>query len=80
MHWPHLEFVDMAGHGYSVVTASGDTIETEFVCIPRPSAISDRPDGGNLRYRVRHIAKHWKAGVKPELIRQVVNGDVGLAI
>src|SRR6202000_3529222 len=33
---PHLEFVDMAGHGYAVVTAAPDAIETEFVFIVRP--------------------------------------------
>lgn len=35
---PHLEFVDMAGHGYAVVSAGPDAIDTEFVCILRPIA------------------------------------------
>ena len=50
---PHLSFVDMGGHGYSVVHATSEFLETEFVCIPRPIERSDRPDGGALRYRVR---------------------------
>ncbi|MFZ0817730.1 MAG: alkaline phosphatase D family protein, partial [Candidatus Sulfotelmatobacter sp.] len=50
---PHLSFIDMGGHGYSVVHASSGFIETEFVCIPRPLERSDRPDGGALSYRVK---------------------------
>jgi len=30
---PHLEFVDMAGHGYAVVSGGSDAIDTEFICI-----------------------------------------------
>ena len=33
---PHLEFVDMGGHGYAKVRLTADRIRTEFVCIPRP--------------------------------------------
>ncbi|MBS0580788.1 MAG: alkaline phosphatase D family protein [Proteobacteria bacterium] len=77
---PHLEFVDMGGHGYAVVTAGAGALETEFVCIPRPIARSQTADGGPLRYRVRHIAKQWRAGERPRLIQQVVEGDPGLAI
>lgn len=32
---PHVRFVDMGGHGYSVVRATRNELETEFVCIPR---------------------------------------------
>ena len=38
---PHLEFVDMGGHGYAVVTAGPQAVESEFVCIPRPIARDD---------------------------------------
>jgi alkaline phosphatase D len=37
-------------------------------------------DGGPLRYRVRHSAKRWQAGEKPELIQEVLEGDPGLAV
>jgi hypothetical protein len=33
---PHLEFVDLGGHGYAKVRLSADDMCTEFVCIPRP--------------------------------------------
>ena len=42
---PHVKFVDMGGHGYAVVCATGDWMETEFVCIPRPIERSDAPMG-----------------------------------
>ena len=57
---PHLEFVDMAGHGYAVVSAGPDAIDTEFVCIVRPIARATTPDGGPLRYRVSHRASLWR--------------------
>ena len=53
---PHLEFVDMGGHGYATVRLTSDEMRTEFVCIPRPITRSDYPDGGPLRYRVVHTA------------------------
>jgi alkaline phosphatase D len=77
---PHLEFVDLGGHGYSVVRLSGEEMRTEFVCIPRPIARSGRADGGPLRYRVVHTARLWKAGEAPKLERKVLEGDPGLAI
>ena len=40
---PHLEFVDMGGHGYAVVSAGPDAIETEFVCILRPIVRASDP-------------------------------------
>ena len=76
---PHLEFVDMAGHGYAVVTATAEAIATEFVCIPRPLARSPAPDGGDLRYRVVHTARRWDPGERPALIRRVVQGAVTLS-
>ena len=33
---PHLEFVDLGGHGYATVRLTGDEMRTEFVCIPTP--------------------------------------------
>ena len=77
---PHLEFVDMGGHGYAKVRLTGDEMRTEFVCIPRPITRSDRPDGGPLRYRVVHTAKLWRPGERPQLVQQVLEGDPGLSI
>ena len=77
---PHLEFVDMGGHGYSTVRLSGDEMRTEFVCIPRPITRNSEPDGGPLRYRVVHTAKLWRPGERPRLAQQVLEGDPGLSI
>ncbi|MEO8454165.1 MAG: alkaline phosphatase D family protein [Sphingomicrobium sp.] len=77
---PHLEFVDMGGHGYATVRLSGDEMRTEFVCIPRPITRSDLPDGGPLRYRIAHTAKLWRPGERPRLVQQVLEGDTGLSI
>jgi alkaline phosphatase D len=49
---PHLEFVDLGGHGYAKVRLSAEEMRTEFVCIPRPITRSEKPDGGPIRYRV----------------------------
>lgn len=77
---PHLEFVDLGGHGYAKVRLSGDEMRTEFVCIPRPIARSGSADGGPLRYRVAHVAKLWKPGERPRLQQHILEGDPGLAI
>jgi len=77
---PHLEFVDLGGHGYAKVQLTGNEMRTEFVCIPRPITRSDRPDGGPLRYRVAHVAKLWRPGGRPRLEQQILEGDVGLSI
>jgi alkaline phosphatase D len=77
---PHLEFVDMGGHGYAKVRLTGDTMRTAFVCIPRPISRSASPDGGPLRYRVAHVAKLWGPGERPRLEQQVLEGNVGLSI
>ena len=55
-------------------------MRTEFVCIPRPIARSESPDGGPLRYRVMHAATLWKSGERPRLKTTVLEGDVGLAM
>jgi alkaline phosphatase D len=77
---PHLEFVDLGGHGYAKVQLSAAEMRTEFVCIPRPITRSERPDGGPIRYRVLHTAALWKSGERPKLKTSVLEGDVGLAI
>ncbi len=77
---PHLEFVDLGGHGYAKVQLSAHEMRTEFVCIPRPIARSERPDGGPIRYRVLHTAALWKSGERPQPKTSVLEGDVGLAI
>jgi alkaline phosphatase D len=76
---PHLEFVDLGGHGYATVRLTGDQMRTEFVCIPRPIVRSGRSDGGTLRYRVVHTAKLWQPGERPKLVQQVLEGDIGLS-
>src|ERR1700719_2140418 len=72
---PHVCFVDMGGHGYSVVHASSDAIETEFVCIPRPLERGEGQDGGALRYRARFRARLWENGKTPRLEMQIIEGD-----
>jgi alkaline phosphatase D len=72
---PHLSFVDMGGHGYAVVRVTGDILETEFVCIPRPVERSERADGGPLLYRTRHRAALWNRGEKPKLELQILEGN-----
>jgi alkaline phosphatase D len=77
---PHVSFVDMGGHGYGVVRASVDRMDTEFVCIPRPIERSATEDGGPLRYRVVHSARLWAKGERPVLEQTVVEGDAKLSI
>jgi alkaline phosphatase D len=74
---PHLEFVDLGGHGYAKVQLSAEAMRTEFVCIPRPITRSERADGGPIRYRVVHTAALWKSGERPQLKGSVLEGDVG---
>ncbi len=77
---PHLEFVDLGGHGYAKVRLSEKEMRTEFVCIPRPIVRSERADGGPIRYRVVFTAPLWESGERPRLETAVLEGDVGLAI
>jgi alkaline phosphatase D len=77
---PHVSFVDMGGHGYGVVRASTDRMDTEFVCIPRPIERAATDDGGPLRYRVMHSAKLWSKGERPVLEQTVVEGDAKLSV
>jgi alkaline phosphatase D len=76
---PHLEFVDMGGHGYAVVTAGASSIETQFVCVPRPIRRAATADGGALRYRVVHRANRWFKG-RPKLEQSVLEGDPRLSV
>jgi alkaline phosphatase D len=77
---PHLEFVDIGGHGYATVRLDGQEMRTEFVCIPPPVTRAATPDGGPLRYRVALNAKLWSPGERPRLATQVLEGDPGLSI
>jgi alkaline phosphatase D len=77
---PHLEFVDLGGHGYAKVRLSSDEMRTEFVCIPRPITRSEKPDGGPLRYRTVHTAALWKSGERPQPNTSVLEGDAGLGL
>jgi alkaline phosphatase D len=77
---PHLTFTDFWGYGYTTVRASPDELETEFVCIPPPLERSETEDGGPLRYRVVHRVARWKAGERPQMRPQVVEGDPGLSM
>ena len=77
---PHLEFVDMGGHGYATVRATANDIETEFVCIPRPVKRSETEDGGPLRYRVSYRAALWKARERPTLEVKVKEGNPKLSL
>src|SRR6201995_1846136 len=77
---PHVEFVDMAGHGYAVVTAGPDALDTEFVCIVRPITRVTTPDGGPLRYRVSHRTKLWQPSTPPKLEQRVLEGDAKLSV
>jgi alkaline phosphatase D len=77
---PHVAFVDLGGHGYAVVRAAQDALETEFVCIPRPLERSDRVDGGPLNYRVRAHARLWSKGEHTELKMSVLDGDPKLSL
>lgn len=77
---PHLAFVDMSGHGYATVRVDADTMQTDFVCIPRPLERSPGDDGGPLRYRVRFEVPLWRPGERPRMQQTVVAGDPGLAV
>jgi len=77
---PHLSFLDFGGHGYSIVHATRDWREVEFVCIPRPTGRSIERDGGPLRYRVAHRVQSWGKGQLPRLEQRVIEGGAQLSI
>jgi alkaline phosphatase D len=77
---PHVSFVDMGGHGYSIVRATSELIETEFVCIPRPLERSNKEDGGPINYRVLFRTAVWQKGTSPKLEMVVIEGDPKFSI
>jgi alkaline phosphatase D len=77
---PHLSFVDMGGHGYSVVHAAADRLQTEFICLPRPVVRQDQPDGGPILYRVQHAARLWRKHERPNLEQKVIEGNPAFSI
>lgn len=77
---PHLSFMDSSGHGYSVVRASSDELEVEFVCIVRPVERDNRVDGGPLAYRVAHRVKRWRRNIAPRLERTLLEGTLPLVL
>jgi alkaline phosphatase D len=77
---PHASFIDMAGHGYALVRCTADTLESEFVCIPRPLERSERADGGPLNYRVKFHTPLWRRNEKPSLKMEILGGDPKFSI
>ncbi|HEX8801041.1 MAG TPA: alkaline phosphatase D family protein [Terriglobales bacterium] len=77
---PHASFIDMAGHGYALVRCTADTLESEFVCIPRPLERSERADGGPLNYRVKFHTPLWRSNEKPSLKMEILEGDPKFSI
>jgi alkaline phosphatase D len=77
---PHVSFVDMGGHGYSIVCATSDAIEVEFVCIPRPIERSPGEDGGPILYRARFHTPRWKHGEVPNLETHILEGNPRFSI
>ncbi|HWE47188.1 MAG TPA: alkaline phosphatase D family protein [Caulobacteraceae bacterium] len=75
---PHLSFLDSGAHGYAVVTAAPDTIDVEFVSIPRPLIRNTAPGGGPIAYRVAHRAALWAPGEAPKLVRTKEEGEMPL--
>ena len=75
---PNLSFVDLSGHGYSIVRAETEHLEVEFVCVPRPLQRSDAQDGGPLAYRVTHRVERWPANAQPKLRRMTIEGKLPL--
>ena len=77
---PHASFVDMGGHGYAVVSCTPESLETEFVCIPRPLERSEREDGGPLNYRVRFNASLWRKNERPRYKMEILEGNPKFSI
>jgi alkaline phosphatase D len=77
---PHLEFVDLGGHGYAKVRLSANEMRTEFVCIPRPITRSEKPDGGPTQVPDRAYCRPLKSGERPQLKTSVLEGNAGLSI
>ena len=77
---PHLSFLDAGGHVYAVVHASQDSLQVEFVCLPRPLERSTTPDGGPLAYRVIHRVNLWQPNAAPKVERTASEGRLPLVL
>ncbi len=77
---PHLNFLDLEGHGYGLVTTDPRELVCEFVCIPPPLTPSDAADGGALRYRVAHTVPLWQPGETPMLQQRMLEGDAPFSV
>jgi alkaline phosphatase D len=75
---PHLSFIDVSAHGYSLVRAQEDHLAVQFVCIPRPLQRSSSLDGGPVTYRVTHRVDRWSPKGGPKLKRINVKGTLPL--
>jgi alkaline phosphatase D len=75
---PDIAFADVGGHGYAMVRADPTSLAVEFVCVPRPVERSDRPDGGELAYRVTHLTKLWRRGETPRVEKIASSGAIPL--
>ena len=61
--------------------AVGDEMRTEFVCIPRPiDAQRARRTAGRCAIASSHRAPLWRAGERPRLEQQVIEGDPETAL
>ena len=74
---PHLEFVDLGGHGYAKVRLTGDEMRTEFVCIPRPLERSATDDGGAPEGTARHSGHGRKPRCHPGRCPRSPRGERG---
>jgi alkaline phosphatase D len=77
---PQLNFLDLEGHGYALVTAGPRELDCEFVCIPQPLAPSDAADGGAVRYRVLHSVPLWQPGETPRLDQRMLEGEAPFSV
>jgi alkaline phosphatase D len=77
---PHLSFMDAGGHGYATVRVTADTLEVEFVAIPRPVDRIVAEDGGPLAYRVIHRVALWRQGATPHVERTRAEGELPLVL
>ncbi len=77
---PHLKFVDAGGHGYAVVHATPNNLETQFVCIPRPIERATTEDGGPILYRAQFRSALWRKGESPKLTTEILEGDPRFSI
>lgn len=77
---PHLNFLDLEGHGYALVAIAAHRLGCEFVCIPQPIAATDAADGGAVRYRVLHTVPLWSAGETPRLDQRMLEGEAPFSV